>query len=257
MVDLTRAEEGSGPDNRHHDDYEEEALAVIDGIRITHRHEAILNDPQGWLTDEIISAFCLRLAPRTPTQHYCSTFFYTKLVDMGDDLDCEWLQRWRRTVRRDAKRIVIPINWGNSHWALMVFGVEERILRYYDSMMSGARSGEAMARVKRAFEYCFKVSTQTAEPSTGRPRDEPVGVLAFLMSKMSLSSLPTSNRDASVAREIGMETPSGQPQQTDGSSCGVFVCWWIARLSGLLPVECKGPDPLRFRKAILASLLSS
>lgn len=251
VIDLTADDTAAEHDEEAEEEAEEEILSIVDGIRITHRHETILKDPHAWLNDEIISAFCARLASLDHTQHYCSTFFYTKLSDMSTTMDREWLRRWHRTVGNDVNRIFVPVNWGNSHWALVVFDVGERILRYYDSMMSGARGREALTRVKRALDE-LEIATKTVEPERPRKKEEPVGVLAFLMSRMSLG--PPLVKTAQ--REIKMEMPSGQPRQTDGSSCGVFVCWWIGKVSGHLPTGYERPDPLRFRKAILATLLS-
>jgi Ulp1 family protease len=231
IVDLTNEEDALSGEEA------ESVLVIVNGNNpFTERHRRILQQPDEWLTDEIINAYCARIAERHPDTHCCSSYFYTKI---SRSLDVAWLQRWRQ--RLGAKeRIIVPINWGNSHWALIVFDVEESILRYYDSMMSESKSREALTTVREAFECCGFINSEEG--------NDAVGVLAFIMSKMTVSSPKSIQR-------IRLETPKGQPQQTDNSSCGVFICWWVTKLSGIsvaLP-----PNPISFRRTILETILGS
>jgi hypothetical protein len=218
-------------------DITDDRLATVDGFPFTTRHSSILQDSQQWLTDEIINAFCFRVVMAKPKVHCCSTFFYTKI---SASMDEAWLNRWKRMVT-GKDLIVVPVNWGNSHWALVVYDAKANVLRYYDSMMSTARSRQALGLIKEAFKLCKLLP----EPST-RQSDDTIGVLAFIMSKVTLGE-PTGPL-------LKLETPSGQPQQTDGSSCGVFVCWWIAKLTGF--IASAPPNPIAFRKCILDSIIN-
>jgi Ulp1 family protease len=241
VVDLTGEEDPN--DEEEKVPLTEEILATINEITITRRHQQILQDIHEWLTDEVINAFCGRVSAAKPTVHCCSTFFYTKIASSMDE---EWLRRWKRTVNLPKDLIIIPVNWNDSHWALVVYDIRASTLKYYDSMMSGSRSREALGTIKEAFEKCQLVKEPSSPPT--KRCDDAVGVLAFIMSKISMD-------DTEDINPLKMETPKNQPQQTDGSSCGVFVCWWIAKLSGF--ITSAPPNPILFRKRILEAIITN
>lgn len=226
-IDLTECTDQEEEDG---EEQPPDVLTTIDGNQITKRHRDILLCDYEWLNDEIVNSFCARISQRVPDIHCCSSFFFTKLSSAGRDF--AWLERWRDSNSVMQRRLIfIPVNWGNSHWALLVYSVREGTLRYYDSMMSLSKSREALGRVRRAFE-AIRLIHHPPSPSPSAPRSkegEPVGVLAFIMSKMSLSPPPPPSADETIV--IKTETPRGQPQQTDGSSCGVYLCWWVEQLA--------------------------
>ena len=250
VIDLTECtdQEGSG------EEQPSDVLATIDGNQITERHREILLCDHEWLNDEIVNSFCARISQRVPDIHCCSSFFFAKL-SAGLDGNLAWLERWRRSTDAMRRRLIfIPVNWGNSHWALLVYSVQEDTLRYYDSMMSASRGREALGRVQRAFG-AIRLGRAPARSKDG----EPVGVLAFIMSKMSLSPPPghcDSPPPGAGEVVIKTETPRGQPQQTDGSSCGVYLCWWVERLAGPESPAAEGlANVAAYRRHILETLL--
>ncbi|PJF19216.1 Sentrin-specific protease 2 [Paramicrosporidium saccamoebae] len=238
VIDLTLEE----TDDEQYNTDTDETITVVNGFPFTTRHRSILQDSQEWLTDEIINAFCFRVVTAKPKVHCCSTFFYTKIAASMDEA---WLNRWKRTVT-GKDLIVVPVNWGNSHWALVVYDVKANALRYYDSMMNTANSRQALGLIKEAFEMC-QLFPEPSPPST-RQSSDTVGVLAFIMSKVTI------NEPNKSPPPLKLETPPGQYQQTDGSSCGVFVCWWIAKLTGF--IVSAPPNPTVFRKRILDSIIN-
>lgn len=270
LIEISSDEDEDGRARRP----SETVLVELEGCIITSRHQKILSSPSDWLTDDIITAFCHRIAEADPTVHCCSTFFFTRLQHRG--LDEDWLRKWRKTVRAQKRRIMVPINWGNSHWALAVLHMESEViqgqhrgaqkeeatLHYFDSLMSKRRAREALSILEEAF-VVSKVGLNRFRykkpPAADTKRgNEPVGLLAFVMSKVKIAQPPDSpTKDASRRLVITAEIPSAQPQQTDGSSCGVFVCWWIARLCDLLPSRFgDSPNPARFRQFIFRTIMS-
>jgi len=241
-VDLTLSDSDSEQGS-----LDEEVLVELEGILFTTRERATLLDANAWLTDEIINAYTTRLLSRYPGDiHCCSTFFYTKLAK---EMDALWLKRWASRIQYAQKRLLfIPINWSNSHWALAVLVKEDGkgILRYYDSMMSHSRGNRALELLKKAF--LLVQQPDFVDKTKNGCKDDAVGALAFIMSKIRIAP----SRNESV---LMTEVPMGQPQQTDGSSCGVFCCWWIQRLlrkssRDLFNVEI-------FRKEMLETIMAN
>lgn len=241
FIDLTECEEDQGdkPESPV------KILATINGNQITDKHCQILLCEYEWLNDEIVNSFSARVSRLTPDVHCCSSFFFTKL---SRGIDVEWLERWKNSADAPRKRLIfVPVNWGNSHWALLVYNVREAVLNYYDSMMNPGRSREALAGVKGAFEAIklFPIKDE-----------EPVGVLAFIMSKMSIDRSSGEDLRLDGPTRIKTETPKNQPQQTDGSSCGVYLCWWVEKLANPTTAEHKNTPNIReYRRHILDMLL--
>jgi len=230
-------------------DCHRQVLVMVNDIPFTDRQKRILLNPTDWLTDEIINAYAGRLMEKSPKVHCCSTFFDSHIKE---NFDLAWIRKWWASLREGVELVMIPINWDNSHWALACYSIPEGVLRYYDSMMSSSRSARALGPLKKAFEAC-KVPPRPASKSqldaakVRKKKDDNVGVLAFILSKMNI-------KENTESRQIQLDTPGKQPQQTDGSSCGVFVCWWMARLSSLIPTH-RTIDPIGFRKEILDTIL--
>ena len=233
-------------------DCHEQVLVMINDIPFTDRQRRILLDPTDWLTDEIINAYAGRLMEKSPKVHCCSTFFDSRIKD---NFDVAWIKKWWASIREEVELIMIPINWGNTHWALACYSISEGVLRYYDSMMSSSHSARALGPLKKALEEC-KASPRAASKNQLNDTTEifrkkkynNLGVLAFIMSKMSIKE------NVELKQPIQLETPGRQPQQTDASSCGVFVCWWMARLSSFIPIH-QNINPVEFRKEILDTIL--
>lgn len=193
----------------------------IDEYEIGQREVEILRLPWAWFTDEIINAYFRILSHSNTTNFYFNSFFYSILSSRGLESISKW--KWPS----NAQRYFIPINHGNSHWALSVFDLEANTLAYYDSMQSSASRNAS--KVLKTLEPVFKdltnknatlfQSTSAWETCTGK--DGAVGVLAFILAKTKIST-PV---------EMQFLVPKRLPRQQDSSSCGPFVCKFAQVLS--------------------------
>lgn len=244
LVDLTII---SDCDSENEDIYSrsnEVTLLKLGGIAFTERLKRMLLDPFEWFNDDIISLFTHRLMERYPHIHCCSTFFYDKVSSIP--LDTMWLERWRRNITLEKRVIMIPVNWNNSHWALVSVDINNRCISYYDSMMISMRSKEALSFIKSAMEVSGILSKTKSPPS--RRCDDAVGVMAFVMSRLSIQDKKSLSSDIG---EIKLVSPVGQQQQTDGSSCGVFTCWNMEQVAQDKKPSSSSLDPVKYRKCIL------
>lgn len=311
-------------------------LVKVNGVCLTHTQ---LTDellaPGAWLTDEIINAFtyqiskCTQNIPssedKTYSFHCTSTFFYSSITSTHKESrkDSKWIQRWQENCNyHNRKFIFIPINWGNSHWALLVVRPSDRLISYYDSMMCTRNGKRALSTLKLALENtltapnfntnydCDAISySSSSTSSTDRYHRSsqascgkyPIlhGAMAFLMTRFSavkisddnvtnssgesmandnsnqglqkntLHQINGSNQnkktdpiqeelcDKSIPIRYKTEIPPDQPQQSDGSSCGLFVCWWISRISGFIkPNQHSRLDSQSFRRFIYDTIRS-
>lgn len=185
-------------------------INTINGVCITNEH--LETASEGWLTDEVITAFSYCLLQDVADVHCCSTFFYSSL-ESGRNVD--WLNRWRRSSQFDRRRLVfVPLNWSNSHWALIVVHVQDRLVEYYDSMMASG-----VDRGQRALDLIAKTFSSMGSLESGEFADLIDAIQSLKIEKDALA--------------YRTSIPIDQQQQMDGSSCGVFVCWHMARLAGL------------------------
>lgn len=261
-------------------DCEEGTLNEVAGNPITGKHVRILLKGL-WLDDEIINSYLHILATEYPAVGVLSTFFHTKLAREGLS---DALRRWLRPLEPVARLelVLIPVNLNNTHWALLGYSVPARTLSYYDSMLD-RRAGRALLEAGRpVFEYLHSpaaagaAATSTPSTATGaraqaRTRSkEPVGLLAFMLSKVGLdapgpanSARPSSSPPPASPMPVGitLDIPRGQPQQSDGRSCGVFVCKWAhvlaeATVHGSQPPPFGQADVTKHREAIMCKLLN-
>lgn len=89
--------------------------------------------PGKWLNDEPINFYLLMLQERDDSckrrHRYFNTLFYTKLLEDGV-YSYPQVARWTKKFRLfDMEKIFIPIHIYNSHWALCVMFVQEKIIR--------------------------------------------------------------------------------------------------------------------------------
>jgi sentrin-specific protease 1 len=113
--------------------------------------------PGRWLTDEVINFYfallaqrdrdrCL-LAPDRIRCHFFSSFFMSKLLDIGNrdstlagQYNYDNVKTWSRRVPGEdifaLDKIFFPINVGNQHWICAVACISEKRIQLYDSMGS-------------------------------------------------------------------------------------------------------------------------
>ncbi|KAI8607986.1 hypothetical protein BC830DRAFT_57913 [Chytriomyces sp. MP71] len=195
-----------------------------------------LIQPTSWVDDETINAFmaCLQIA--YPRVKFFNTFFYTVLtknLKRGSDggsqksepYNYEGVRRWTKKQRRgiwDFDCVVIPINKGNVHWCLTFACIKTRRIGFLDSMNG---SSVFASRVHRALLHYLK--------------DEWNEKVVADQSHVADTKCENTSSDSPIAAAVSNMTDfefinlvSVCPKQLDGSSCGVFVCYfalWIAR----------------------------
>ncbi len=235
------SEEEHAPDGQSRRGDESAPLCTVDGVPLYDHHRDTLLEPGAWLTDELINAYGHILA--TDAVHCCTSFFYPSVARRAAS-PAElrtYMARWRAPVPRGVRVFLVPVNWANAHWALAEVDAETRSVVYYDSLMSRRHGRTATRVVARAFSSLCTVGD-----------DEAQGMSA-LVERLSLSSGDAGKTAPPAIYEERI--PAGQQQQTDGSSCGVFVCWRMAQLAGAhVDSQC---DPASYRQRISASLFGS
>ncbi|GBG91644.1 hypothetical protein CBR_g52679 [Chara braunii] len=146
-----------------------------------------------WLSDEVAESYLALLAnavlPGCPSLYIFSPFFYTKLVRGGYQHDR--VARWTKDVDIFSyEMVLIPVHKHGVHWTLLC--LREQRLEYYDSLVqdNGGFSSNVIAnftqylRDEAVCHYGQKTKVNLQEPKV-------------------------------VVR--------GVPQQSDRSSCGVFM----------------------------------
>jgi len=188
------------------------------------RRDLLVLRPATWLKDEVmnwylqlLSARCVRRGGDAPLVHIWSTFFYSKLTEDARRADPATgrlvvaergycfanVARWTVRARVDVAAqdvIIVPINWGNSHWALAAVLPRQRRIRYVDSMSS---SPTTVDRVVTALGRWH--NDECADKGLAAPR-------------------------ADVPWSAAPPSPL-QPRQTNCDDCGVFTLMaadWVA-----------------------------
>lgn len=153
----------------------------------------------GWLDDNVIREYLLRVAERGQRPDYPSVFplglhFYERWKYGGYEAVIAWhdklLQRLGQDTIFDFDYIVVPIHLG-AHWALVIVEVDARRLTYYDSMCkSKDRAAKVLKRVRK-----------------------------YLMQELEIKTLVQTNKE-----DWTLVYSKTFPQQDNGSDCGVFAC---------------------------------
>lgn len=257
-------------------DFYEDSLWIGEFL-IGRRERAILASATAWFTDEIINAFLRILSWTHPNHYYFNTFFYSTLLRRGMEGVC----RWARGVDLNQRDIVfIPINQSNSHWSLVVVHPKSRSLAYYDSLGGGYRSSAGKCIMERIAPFFFDPQTSCARPPrvVKQPASKVCGIgstlhigpLASLKGKtiglVGLGAFIKTHIPAELERRQRTSLPTPPqyyclfpqsiPRQSDGYSCGPFVCWYSQVLSALdhSKVDAHFPPNLNFNPASVQDL---
>ena len=107
--------------------WDRDALQEVDGVKLTRRDLSTLAHCT-WLNDAAINAYltlvCRRSkeVPQYPDTHALSSHWFTRLVGpRADKYDYGGVRRWTLRVNVFAHdRVLVPVNWGGSHWTLGV-----------------------------------------------------------------------------------------------------------------------------------------
>jgi hypothetical protein len=192
-----------------------------------------------WLNDEIINYYMLLLKDRnnklldhykeTGTRpdyrpsHFYNNFFVNKLLDneTGGYM-YSYVKRWSRRFDTFAMdKIFCPINISNTHWTLAVIYVQQKRVRYIDSMSgSGRRYVDGLFRYLKE-EHLDKKKAPLPDPESW-----------------------------------SLEYGSDCPQQQNGVDCGVFTICAADYISDDLPLQYSQTEVSKYwRPKIGASLL--
>ncbi|KAJ3065268.1 hypothetical protein HDU98_011346 [Podochytrium sp. JEL0797] len=165
--------------------------------------------PTTWLSDEAINAYIAALQIAFPRIKFFNTFFYSLLGSnkrVKEGYDYESVRRWTKRQTKagifEFERIAIPINKGNTHWCFAFICLRTFKITFLDSLPgSTVYANRVLSHLKRYLqdEWLHKVIPSKTQPPPNIPAIETF--------------------------ELVNRVP-GCPKQTDGNSCGVFVCYF-------------------------------
>lgn len=140
-----------------------------------------------------------------------STFFYPKLAEFGFQGVCKWTKK----INIFSKRLLlVPVHLG-IHWCLASINVEERKIKYYDSLHR-----ENPACLERLREYVIEKSSDCTS---------------------------TSEWCCSTCKDV--------PRQLNNSDCGVFVCKVARCLANESSFDFDQCDMANIRRQMVLELL--
>ena len=133
-----------------------EIIAEIGNDTVTRQSIQRLR-PGAWLNDEVIHFYCAALSRRdseqnpTKRSHFFKSFFLTKLLEEQNGCKYANAKRWsKKAPGKDMfalDKIFFPVNIDNMHWAASVIFMQEKCIRFYDSMGGkGAKYLEGLLR---------------------------------------------------------------------------------------------------------------
>jgi len=227
---------------------------VIAGNPITRRHVEILQDGH-WLNDEIINAylFIVENSLKTSKVACLNTYFHPKFTKEGISPSVlRWMSKQAGQDLGQLDYLFIPVNLNNTHWALITYQPASRTLSYLDSMLNRRAGMALLEKYRPLLEKLHPPPSPIARPP-GPKQSSSSGLAAYLAVKL-MGSLSLS--EPKTKSELTLRILDGQPQQTDGSSCGVFVCKWVQVLANCPTVRFDQTQVSRHRKVILDALLT-
>eukprot|EP00939_MAST-03C_sp_MAST-3C-sp1_P001075 g1075.t1 len=156
----------------------------------------------GWLNDEVVNFYLevlQKYADRASSRIYIhSTFLYEKLVRDRGGYNYDNVRRWTRNVNLcHLDALLIPINFTDYHWAMVLVTLKDRTIWYVDSLQKSLRSREkiVLAHIERYLN------------------DEIVD--------KGFAKSPLSWTRASRSGDLRWHAV---PRQKNGIDCGVFAC---------------------------------
>lgn len=211
----------------------------ISGNILSIRHYRILNSVSSWFTDDIINGFFCKLKDSSSGLYVFSSFFYDALIHKGQ---AYCLKYWITARFKDFlssldsvvedKLVLFPVNSGGSHWVVVAWEVSKGELSYYDSLMCKRSGNLIMKHISELINNFI---------------DE----YELDKSLSSLSLEDSSEKSALLPKIKTFSIPKGQPQQTDGSSCGPFCCFFAKHLVEKKNISGISVDIYEFRKGLI------
>lgn len=160
---------------------------VIEKFNIKIKTEDLLTlTGDNWLNDEIINFYFSLIQERNPLHVHCfNSFFYNTLKNSG----YEGVRRWTRKFDLFEKKVIlIPIHVRANHWCCAVIKLNEKKIKYYDSL--GGHN-----------QRCLR-----------------------LLKKYVQDESKDKNGEEFDFTDWELVTPQNITKQTNGFDCGVFTC---------------------------------
>jgi len=179
--------------------------------------------PRAWLDDEIINFYMEMINDRAKKTESslkvwaCNTFFFTTYTTQGYNKVRRWTKRQKIDVF-SLDYMIIPVHL-QVHWTCCVIDMQTREITFYDSMRPGRNSNHGD-------DYCRSMLEYLKEEH----KDKKGSVLPNI-------------------EDFKISTSNDNPQQNNGSDCGVFTCCMAENVSktGKLPFNfsCKEMEDIR------------
>ena len=170
---------------------------LINGVRINKRFLSTITNPKMWLTSDNINVYMHLLSQDSTKKVHIvdSSWFSHSLLKNNNPENIELLLTKTESKKSwfDFELIVIPVNECNRHWTLVVVSIKEKSVIFCDSYSSNSSANEISFQIMRYLQF-------ESVMHTGQ-------ILNLNDWKFSL-----------------MNYMEKFPFQTDGSSCGVYVC---------------------------------
>ncbi|GLH10887.1 Uncharacterized protein GBIM_15766 [Gryllus bimaculatus] len=197
-----------------------QVLVEAFSLRITRRDIHTLVGTN-WLNDEVINFYMNLLIERGKLDNYPSvycfnTFFYPKLESQGHSS----LKRWTRKIDIFAHELlIVPVHLG-VHWCLACINLKEKKILYYDSM--GGKNNTCLQTLMRYLQDESMDKKKVKFDNTGWV----------------------------------LENVKDNPQQMNGSDCGMFSCMYAEFLCRRAKITFSQSDMSYFRRKMAYEILS-
>lgn len=233
----------------NHNSKDDDPDAIIIGNNpITLKHFNILENEE-WFNDEIINSYFYILQREFEENLYLSTFFYPKLQRENENIN--WLIKSGISKKiKSSKYIFIPININQVHWVLVMVNMKTEeggpMIQYYDSMLNKKIGKNILKFIGNKFEKLLINENEKLLINENLNLNENDDSIIKMMKSLSIDSDKKNekNENGNNGKKkneknnekknenfinsncLFREIPNKQPQQTNNSSCGSFVCYW-------------------------------
>ena len=171
--------------------------SLIFGVRLNREFFSSLIDPLAWLSSDHINVYLSLLARDSSSKvHAINSVWYSqKLVKDSDPQRLQWVFHNTESKVKwfDFDFVLIPINENGSHWTIVVVQIKQKKIIYCNSLSIGRSASYTCHQIWRYL--CYEALIHSG----------------FLLEREEWSILYYNDMP-------------GFPKQTDGSSCGVYVC---------------------------------
>ncbi|CAG8473079.1 1947_t:CDS:2 [Ambispora gerdemannii] len=188
-----------------------------------------LLEPKTLLSSDHINAYFSMLNSQQRRDDHIyglSTYFYTRLVSSDNNYEYEAVARWTKNTRIFKKKMVfVPINLDQVHWILAVIRIGTREIQIWDSLGHSHHKDSVGTWLNKYLkdEYDHKennVNNHNLKDEDTKDKNE-----------NSIRTIGAQGENIIEWKDFEVVDKWVQERgpQTDGASCGVFVCL-IAKL---------------------------